>query len=227
MNSVETYRPANIQFDVDGNKMPENLGFFFDSSDQAVQFFQKHISGINSKVRASRYMDNYEKKQIREDYQQLLEQKIPLLERECMKAKAAYEEAKKAFADANELVNATFNEAKSLAQEVRRGIVEMELDELFTWRVPVGDKYYFYTIIDGQIKLCKVLDIPHFEREEIFNIMHHNEEFFASHYVEGIKIDESFDEKATDTNTGEIADNNPEEKEVVSGDEQAESQEGS
>lgn len=214
MNTVETYRPANIQFNVDGNKMPENLGFQFNTAAEAAQFFGKYISGISSKVRASRFMDNYEKKMIREDYQQLLEQKIPMLERELMKAKTALDEAKKTFNDASEAVSATFNEAKSLALEVKRGIVEMELDDLFTWKVPVGDKYYFYTFIDNQIKLCKVVDIPFHEKTEIFNVMQNNEAFFADYYPEGSIDAEKFEGKevpsgSVDVRTGEIHNADP------------------
>lgn len=82
MESVKTYRPANIEFNVDGATMPENLGRIFKDATEATQFISENIAGINSKVRASRYMDNYEKRQIREDYQQLLEQKLPMLEKE-------------------------------------------------------------------------------------------------------------------------------------------------
>lgn len=211
MNTNETYRPANIEFDVDGNNMPENLGFEFQNAADAAAFIGKHVSGINSKARACRYMDSYEKKLIREDYQQLLEQKIPLLERDVMKAKVAFDEAKKAFADANEALSATTNEAMALAKEVKRGIVEMELDDLYTWKVPVGDKYYYYTFIDNQIKLCKVVDIPYLEKSEIFNVMQNNSAFFSEYYPEGSINAEKFEVEevpsgSTDIQTGEVSD---------------------
>lgn len=123
MNTSETYRPANIEFDVDGGQMPMNLGFEFPTHQSAIQFMAKYLIGINSKLRSSRYIDNFEKSEIRKDYQELLEQKIPMLEREMIKAKSVFDEAKKDLADATEMVSAT---AKSLANEVRRGVREME-----------------------------------------------------------------------------------------------------
>lgn len=195
MQTTETYRPANIEFDVDGGIIPSNIGIEFNNMDEAVQFMAKYTTAINTKARVNRFMDNFEKTEIRKEYQELLEQKLPMLERDVMKAKVAFDEAKKSFADAQEYVSATTNEAKALAVEVKRGIKEMELDDLYTWRVPVGDKYFFFTFIDKQIKLCKVLDIPFHERQEIFNAMAKNEEFFKTYFPDGCMNVEKFSEK--------------------------------
>lgn len=212
------YRPSDIQFSVDGQGMPENLGFHFENATAASEFIGKHTRGINSNVRASRYMDNFEKRMIREDYQELLEDRIPMLEKAVTKAKMAFELAKKELADAQEAMNATHNEAVSLAKEVKRGIVEMELDDLYTWKVPVEDRYYFYTFIDNQIKLCKITDIPAHEKGEIFNVMHNNREFFSEYYPGGSIAMEKFSRcrpiqgegqpSNVDTETGEITEEN-------------------
>ena len=154
-----------------------NFGIEFKDVQEANQFIAANMIAINTKARVTRYMDNFEKNEIRKEYQELLEQKIPMLERELMKAKAAFDEAKKAFADSQEYVSATTNEAKALAVEVRRGTKEEELDDMNTWKIAIGDRYYFFTYIDKQIKLCKVMDIPFHERQEIFNAMTRNEEF--------------------------------------------------
>lgn len=177
MELKESYRPANIEFNTDGGSVPMNLGIIFPDQTAANLFIAKNFIAMNTKVRAQRFMDNFEKNEIRKEYQDLLEQKIPLLERELMKAKSAFDEAKKHYADATEYVSASTNEAKALAVEVRRGVTEMELDDMTTWRVPIGDRYYYFTYIDQQIKLCKVQDIPFHERQEIFNAMTKNEEF--------------------------------------------------
>jgi hypothetical protein len=187
MHTAETYRPANIEFDVNNGVIPLNLGLEFKDMNQAINFIGSKLISFNQKVRANRFMDNFEKHEIRKDYQELLENKIPMLEKELMKAQAAHAEAKKALADANEYVSATTNEAKAMAVEVKRGIKEIELDDMYTWSIPVGDKYYFFTFIDSQIKLCKVSDIPFHERSEIFNAMTQNEEFFKKYFPDGLQ----------------------------------------
>lgn len=180
------YRPANIEFDVDGGQLPMTLGIVFESANDAVQFMGRNLIGIGIKVRANRYMDGVEKNEIRREYQELLEQKIPMLEKELAKAKAELDAAKKAFGDASEHVSATTNEAKALAVEVRRGTKEMELDDSFTWRIAVGDRYYFYTFIDKQIKLCKVQDVPFHERQDLYNATTNNADFFNTYYPDGL-----------------------------------------
>lgn len=173
------YRPAIIEFDVaNSNPMiPETFGVF-ENAQKAAEFMAKNMTAINHKLTAVRFMDNTEKLLLRKDYQALLEDKLPALEREFMKAQGAYELAKKILGDAKEACSATTNEAKAIAVEVKRGLKDITLDDQFTWRVPFAGRYFFYTYIDGQIKLCKVQDIPEFERQDLFNAMNTNEEFF-------------------------------------------------
>jgi hypothetical protein len=186
MQTSETYRPSNIEFDVNNGVIPLTLGLEFKDMNQAINFVGSKLISFNQKVRANRFMDHFEKNEIRKDYQELLENKIPMIEKELMKAKSAYAEAKKTLADATEYVSATTNEAKAMAVEVKRGIKEIELDDMYTWSIPVGDKYYFFTFIDSQIKLCKVSDIPFHERSEIFNAMSQNAEFFEKYFPDGL-----------------------------------------
>lgn len=201
-NLKENYRPANIEFDVEGGSIPNHFCMEFKEANEAVEFMAKYVTGLNVKQSVNRLMDSYEKKMIREDYQDLLEQKIPMLERDLSKAKQAFDEAKKEYNNALELVSATTNEAMALAREVKSGVKIMELDDMYTWRVPVGDKYYIYTFMDNQIKLCKVLDIPFYERNELFNAMHENSEFFETYFPSGIMNKEKFEVKEQ---TGEEA----------------------
>jgi hypothetical protein len=173
------YRPVNIEFEVVNSSpvVPDNLGRF-ETSQQAVEFIAKNLNGMNHKLAANRFMDNYEKTQLRKDYQDLLENKLPLCEKEMMKAAQVFSEAKKAYSDSQEYVNATTNEAKALAMEVKRGVVEINLDDMFTWRIPFDSKYYFYTFMDNQIKLCKIQDIPDHEKMDLYNAMNNNDVFF-------------------------------------------------
>lgn len=178
MQTEEFYRPANIEFNVaNSGEVPDNLGFF-ESSKEANEFISKNLTAVNQKITVCRFMDNFEKNELRKEYSELLETKLPFLEKELQKAAAALSIAKKEAADAQEYVNATTNEAKALAVDVKRGLKDISLDDQFSWRVPFQSRYYFFTFIDNQIKLCKISDIPEKEKEELWNAMSENERFF-------------------------------------------------
>jgi len=179
MQNELVYRPANIEFDVANNSIvPDNLGHF-ESAKEAMDFIHSKMTAVNQKLTVCRFMDNFEKNEIRKEYSELLETKLPFLEKELQKASSVYAQAKKEFSEAQEYVNATTNEAKALAVEVKRGVKDISLDDQFTWRAAYDGKYYFYTFIDNQIKLCKIQDIPDFEKQTLWNAMADNESFFT------------------------------------------------
>jgi hypothetical protein len=172
------YRPAVIEFEVANNGLvPDFLGQF-ENAQIASDFIGRWLTGINQKVTVFRFMDNFEKSETRKEYNDLLENKIPILEKELMKATSLFAEAKKNLDEAKESVSATINKAKALALDVKRGVRDITLDDLTTWKVPYNGQYYFYTFMDGTIKLAKVSDIPESEKQELFNAMNKNNEYF-------------------------------------------------
>jgi hypothetical protein len=103
-------------------------------------------------------------------------------------ATQAFNEAKLKRDDAAEMVSATISEAKSLAKEVKRGLVDMKLDDLFTSRVPYRGRYYYFTYMDKQLKLCAIKDIPEHEKTEIWNVMAANEEFIDNNFGANVEV---------------------------------------
>jgi len=187
MKESEVYRPATIEFDVANNsQMPDFLGQFEDL-DKANSFINDNFTALNHKLTAVRFIDNYEKKLLREEYQELLELKMPVLERDVRNANTEYEQAKKKLKEANEMLNATINEVKSIAIEVKNSVRDIELDDRSTYRIAYNDKYYFYTYMDKTIKLASIKDIQEHEKTELFNVMHKNEEFILKHLAEGVE----------------------------------------
>lgn len=85
------------------------------------------------------------------------------------------------------MVNSTITEARALAKEAKRGLVDMKLDDMFTTRIPYRGRYYFFTWIDKQLKLCSIRDIPEHEKTEIWNVMAANEEFIDSNF--GVSVE--------------------------------------
>jgi hypothetical protein len=172
----ENYRPAIVEFDVahDGSNVPETFGSF-ETAEEAAKFLGKNFTSINQALTVSRHMDQREKIEIRREYNELLEIKLPVYEKELSAATQEFNEAKRKLANATEMVNATITEARGLASEVRRGLVEMKLDDLYTSRIPYHGRYYFFTYMDKQLKLCAIKDIPAHEKTEIWNAMAENE----------------------------------------------------
>lgn len=191
MITNKDYRPANIEFDVahDGSLMPENFGNF--ENEQSVFKFLANMSAINQAITVNRHMDTKEKQMIRLDYAQVLEDKLPMLEKEQQRRMAELAEAKAKDKEATESVNAAVREARDLAHIVKKGVKEIRLDDKYTVRIPYYGKYYFYTYIDKQLKLCKISDIPESEKNEIFNVMGENNAFIDANFGEGSVFDQS------------------------------------
>lgn len=179
MKEVQNYRPANIEFDVaaDGTPVPENLGTF-ENSDDALLFMQKNLFALNQGITVNRFMDNFEKSEIRKKVNAILEDQMPVLEQSMRNAINEYIAAKAAKENAIEAVSAYTNEAKMMALEVKRGLVQMKLDELFTWKMPYKGRFYFFTFIDKSIRLVKITDMTDREKEEIFSQGKLNEDYF-------------------------------------------------
>jgi len=221
MNTLEIYRPVNIEFDVtpDG-ALPEILGFF--ENPEKMSEFLKNITVINSGITVNRHMDNYEKKELREEYNDILENILPHQEVVLAQATQEANSAKKKEKDCQEMVNAALTQTRSLAIEVKRGLKEIRLDELFTFKIPFKGKYYIYTWIDKKLKLCKIREMMDSEKTEIWSVMNKNEEFFTTSQVaskdvkEEISVEEFFSEEIIVSNSIETATDNPDNGQVKS-----------
>jgi hypothetical protein len=183
---MEDYRPKVIEFDVseDTTCMPATLGEY-ESAEEAIKFISSNLITVNQGITVNRHMDSFEKKEIRQEYNDILENRLPILEKEHSVATSQLNDAKKKEKDAAEMVRASENEAKILAREVKAGIKEINLDELFTFKVPYQCKHYYYTFIDKELKLCRIREIPEHEKSEIWNAMAGNETFIDDHFGDG------------------------------------------
>ena len=180
----EFYRPAHIEFQVahDGSNMPESLGIY-ETAEEMAKFIGGKLTAVNQPLTASRHMDSKEKIDIREEYSDLLENIVPVFEKKWSDAEHAMADAKKALKDAEENYNAEITQTKDLARMVKRGIIEMDLDEKYTFRIAYRGSYYFYTWIDKNLRLCQIRPIPEPERQDLYNAMSGNEEFIDKNYT--------------------------------------------
>lgn len=184
----EFYRPANIEFALsnDGTGVPDSFGEFTDW-DEASKFLSDHLTYLNQPMVANRFMDSFEKVELRKDYTEILEDILPKFGEALSKAENELSLAKEAQKRALEAYNVTIQNVKDTAAKIKRGLVEMNLDEKFTTRIAYKGRYYFFTYIDKQLKLCKIKDIPDWEKTEIWNQMAGNEEFLDTKFGKDIK----------------------------------------
>ncbi len=173
------YRPAHIEFDVapDGSPVPESLGNF-ENSDECLMFMQKNFFATNTGLTVNRFMDNFEKSELRKKTNDILENILPKFEQEMRDAIDEFNHAKVKKDNSIEMVSAYINEAKAIAIEVKRGLVDMKLDELFTWKLPYKNRFYYFTFIDNQVRLVRISDMTDHEKTELFSQGKVNEEIF-------------------------------------------------
>jgi hypothetical protein len=172
------YRPVNIEFNVspEGTEVPETFGEF-NTPEEAAKFIGANFTALNYGVTVPRLMDAVEKKTKRDEYSDLLENIVPVYEKELSEAEQGLTNAKNLLKKAEEAYDFVIGKTKNLAAEVKRGLKDMTLDEKYTFRIPYKGRYYFFTYIDKQIRLCLIRDIAESEKSEIWNQMASNEEF--------------------------------------------------
>lgn len=179
MKKVEDYRPDYIEFVAESKEVPHSLGQF-ESVEEAHEFMTKHFVSLSTKFTAKRRMDDFEINSLREQYIEELEENHPSIAQAYHDAVVALEDAKKAEKDAKEYVNASINKIKSLAREVKEGVTEMNLDQAYTYELIYNGKRFYYTIMDGEIKLAGVREIPAYEQDDLISTAERNANSFAN-----------------------------------------------
>ena len=174
---AEDYRPNSIEFTAESKRVPMVLGQF-ESDEDARVFMGQNLLAVSTKLTAQRFMDDYELEQIREMYQEELEDELPKYKLDHMKRVEELERAKQIEKEAKEMVNASLNKIQQLAAEANERVTEIELDPSNTWEVVFDGKRYYYAFIDGEIKLAKVRDIAHYEIDDLISTSEKNAVYF-------------------------------------------------
>ncbi len=178
MKKVNDYRPPIIEFTAESRQVPNSLGEF-ESDDDARLFMAQNLLAIQTKLTATRKIDAMEKQLLREQYVGELEDELPVYRNAYRDAVSHLEAAKKLEKDAKEMVNASLNKIQQLADEVNDGKTEIELDSATTWEVVHNGKKFYYTYMDGSIKLAKVTDVPSYEVDDLISTSEKNGQYFA------------------------------------------------
>jgi hypothetical protein len=179
---LKNYRPAHIEFVVNTSSclLPEHIvlpeGEI--TADVVIEHMERMFVTENHALTVDRVMDHVEKTEIRKKINNILEDLLPVLEEDVLKKSVAAKEAKKELDNALTHVANYDLEAKVLAKTVKAGVVEMKLDQKFTWRIPYKGTFYYYTFIDKEMRLVKISEMSPKERQELFNQAKINEDYF-------------------------------------------------
>ena len=180
----DLYRPAVIEFPVvhDGTNVPETLGKF-ETAEEMSKFLGANLIVVNTSLIVNRFLDNKEKRDLRDLCMTLLEDDVPVYARRLNEADTLLANAKKALKDAQERYDAEIAKVRDLSAEAKKGLREMNLDEKYTFRVPYKGSYYFFTWLDQVLKLCLIRVIPEHERQDLYNASAGNEEWIDQNFT--------------------------------------------
>jgi hypothetical protein len=177
MEVVKNYLPAVIEFTAQTNEVPESLGTF-ETAEEVQQFMAENFIAMPKKIETDRLLDEYEKEHIRNEYIVELEENYPLYQEQLMQKAMETEIAKEVEKRAKETVAASFNKIDALSKEVKKGIAEINLDPATTYEVALNGNYYYYTFINHELKLAKVMKIPDHQVSDLFNSSERNKAYF-------------------------------------------------
>lgn len=177
MKLVENYLPAVIAFTAKSVEVPETLGKF-ETPEDVQKFIAENFVAMSEQIETDRLMDDVEKTHIRDEYITELEDNLPQYQERYLEKAKETEQAKDAEKMAKETVNASLNKVEMLAREVKKGTTEINLDAAVTYKIAHNGSYFFYTYIDGQLKLAKVKKIPDHEISDLFNSSERNKAYF-------------------------------------------------
>ena len=163
---------ANIRFDVPKDIYPEVILQGKSPKDIRDFIIQNNMVFTSPSGTAQRAFSAQEISDLRQEYQQLVEDVEPIL------AEALYEtieEQKRVVADAKDRLQAVRTQISDFVTQVKRGGEDYELDPNKVYRFAVKDKYLYYTVQDNSLVLAKVTSISENEQSELFDEQATNE----------------------------------------------------
>ena len=172
MKKVTEYLPDSVQFVLNqepSESIPESLGEFKTVKEVQKFFNENQFITLNPIIEVTRLMDEVEVNDLRGEYISELEESLPELKRNAANASAEFESAKNHLKAQYERVSAAETKVQMLVDEINAGTKEMNPEQSKTFEVAYKNQYLYYTLINGSLKLCKIKDIPDYEKSEIFN----------------------------------------------------------
>lgn len=143
----------------------------------------KFICDSISSGTAVRYLDEYEKRSLRANYSELMEDEQPKYEAELAEMEAKMKELVK---EAKDKLQSVVTQIRDLVYQVKRGEKEVDLPS-DTVRIPLNGHYLYYSWVAGKFQLCRIDKIPVWDEQNLFTNLETNRQAFMD--VFGINID--------------------------------------
>ena len=167
---LENYSPQNPQYVLDDNvreEFPLELDFLnavqsekLETKRDAMKYIGRTFTATFPETEyVTRLMDDFEKRAIRDEYCQLVENLLPERKRQL---EEALEEAKRMKKDAEERYASALQEVATMAAEVKLGTVETKLKGTDTFTIALAGYYLTYTWNEARqvFVLAKGYEIP-------------------------------------------------------------------
>lgn len=167
---LENYTPKNPQYVLDDNvreEFPLELDFIgavksekLETKRDVMKFIGRTFTATFPETEyVTRVMDDFEKRAIREEYCQLVENQLPERKRQL---EEALEEAKRMKKEAEERYASALQEVATMAAEVKLGTVEQRLKGTETFTMALAGYYLTYTWSESRkaFVLAKGYEIP-------------------------------------------------------------------
>lgn len=180
-SDLKNYVPGNIEFvleEVAKDIFPLELDFLslkegnllgdkpLKTKADILKFVGKHfVATFPDNELVTRYLDDFEKKNIREEYCTLEENEVPARK---LELEEALEKAKKMKKDAEEAYASVLMEVAKYAAEVRQGTVDMRLKSKNVFCIALAGYYLVYNwdTNSEKFQLAKAYEVP--DRSEIW-----------------------------------------------------------
>lgn len=179
MHEAENYRPGEVVFTTEEAAVPQSLGKF-NTEEDAGRFMAENLLAVPTRYTAMRYMDQVEIEILRDQYTEELEDIIPGLREAYLKSSEELRLAGQKKKQAKKMLKARLAKIQRMADKVNEGTTRMALDLPHTWKVIYNGKKYFYTYIDGEIKLAGTEDVAGYELNDLTGNSKKNKSFFEN-----------------------------------------------
>jgi len=171
------YLPENVEFFSKEHEfdMPKELFDDLAGNEDAIRNALKDnfdYVQLERKLQIERLMDDSEREELRNDYNAIMENQIPVLE---SKLAEVTELAKRMVADAKASLQAATTEVRDMVYAVRRNRKEFVTVPEKTYRIAHDKKYYYYSLVNNRCKLFYTEDIPTIEQGQLYGIIARNE----------------------------------------------------
>ena len=171
LEALKNYRPDEIDF-VLSDEVKERFAdvlTLFDGADDVEDVIKKVNEYFNAefpnKEVASRYIDEFEKQNIREEYCQVVEEELPDAEKELLDA---IDQAKRIKKEAEDSLLTVRNRIKELAARVTDGKEDFKLSAKNTFKIAIAGHYLYYSWVDGKVKLVKAEKVPDWDKDKLW-----------------------------------------------------------